>query len=612
MRRAVAIVTLAAAACRSAPPTTPATPTTRVRSNMLRSDYAGSASCQGCHQAIYASWSRSPMRNMTRTPETAAIRAPFDGRTFTFMGDSARLETRDGQRVMTLKSAQFGDHAYRITRVIGGHHREDFAGVELSPSPGPYPPGAELLLPVSWVYDSASPRLKGYSVMVGERGGLRAGGVWSETCVFCHNTIPYFDDTWGALHGRGAPGYQGEVVDRLLPADRRFRFAVTDEAALRAAVDEETRFVGVTTSTGDARDALAHGMRALRARFGSQHFVELGIGCEACHGGSREHALNPRALPDFAPRAPFLEARAPDGWGEVTRAQWINRTCARCHQVLFSRYPWTWEGGTRRGADAGGSSITSGEARDYLLGGCARQMSCSTCHDPHGEDRPEALAALVGPKGNALCARCHGQYAAPEALRAHAHHDPAGAGGACLSCHMPRKNLGLGYGLTRYHRIGSPTDAARVERDRPLECALCHADKSVGALVERMESWWGKRYDRGALRALYGDLGALPLEATLARGKPHEQGTAVALLGERRAPGDAPALARQLVNPIPLVRHWAERALAASRGAPCALDLGRPTAEIRAAAERCVPGAFTGAEAATAPPSRVATEPDED
>jgi hypothetical protein len=179
---------------------------------------------------------------------------------------------------------------------------------------------------------------------------------------------------------------------------------------------------------------------------------------------------------------------------------------------------------------------------------------------------------------------------------------------------MPRKNMGLGYALTRYHRIGSPTDAARVERDRPLECALCHVDKSVGALVGQMEAWWGHRYDRGALRELYGDLGALPLEATLARGKPHEQGTAVAVLGEHHVAADAPAIARQLTNAVPLVRHWAARALEAARGAPCDVDLNRPTAEIRAAAERCVPGAFPGATAPTsgAAGPRGASEPDED
>src|SRR6185436_351566 len=120
------------------------------------------------------------------------------------------------------------------------------------------------------------------------------------------------------------------------------------------------------------------------------------------------------------------------------------------------------------------------------------------------------------------------------ALRAHAHHDPSGAGGACIGCHMPKKNMGLGYALTRYHRIGSPTDRARVEGDRPLECALCHVDKSVGELVGAMERFWGKRYDRAALTALYGDLGGSALLSTVVRGKAHEQATAMHVLGEHR------------------------------------------------------------------------------
>ncbi len=357
--------------------------------------------------------------------------------------------------------------------------------------------------------------------------------------------------------------------------------------------------VGGTPASGAGpRAALERGIHELRARFAARHFVEVGIGCEACHGGSRAHADDPRVLPDFAPRSPFLEAR-PElarADGEVTRAERINRACARCHQVLFSRYPFTWEGGERRGDSAGGSSITSGEGRDFLLGGCARQMSCVTCHDPHGADRRADLDRLATPAGNGVCVRCHGQYAAPAALATHAHHDPNGAGASCVGCHMPRKNMGLGYALTRYHRIGLPDDPVRVERDRPIECALCHADKTVGELVSTMEGWWGQRYDRAALVALYGSLDARPLEATLERGKAHEQAVALATLGAAHAaPGPGrpgagtpratsaalvSAVARQLINPFPLVRYYARGALAALGDAGCAVDLDRPTPRL--------------------------------
>jgi predicted CXXCH cytochrome family protein len=575
-----------------------------VHSNIVRGDYAGSARCASCHREIHAAWERSPMHQMTRVPETAEIRAPFDGQVFHFKDDTARLAVENGARVVHLASATYGDHTYRVTRVIGGRTREDFAGVEGAGEP-------ELILPLSYFFETRSFRLKGYSVMVGERPGLRAGGVWTETCVFCHNTIPFFDGVWGALYGRGAPGYQGEVVDRVLPRERRWGFEVADEGGLRGALADEVAAIGgkLPDDAGPGEEGrralLRAGMHEMRARFGAANFVELGVGCESCHGGSREHADDPRRLPDFSPQSPFLRARQPDGWGEVTRAEWINRTCARCHQVLFSRYPFTWEGGQRRGGGVpGGSHITSGEARDFLLGGCARKMSCVTCHDPHGADRPDALARLGGVEGNAVCTRCHGELAPPPALAAHAHHDPTGAGASCLGCHMPRKNMGLAYALTRYHRIGSPTERARVEGDRPLECALCHADKTVGELVGDMERWWGKRYDRAALRDLYGDLGAKPLVATLARGKAHEQATAVAVLGEARSAEALPAAARLLASPFPLVRYYARKAVGAIRGSPCDVDVERPLVEIQAAARRCVPELGDAPAAAPRAPAR--------
>jgi predicted CXXCH cytochrome family protein len=242
-------------------------------------------------------------------------------------------------------------------------------------------------------------------------------------------------------------------------------------------------------------------------------------------------------------------------------------------------------------------------------------MSCVTCHDPHREDSRAELARLATPAGNHVCLGCHLQFASPAALAAHAHHDPSGAGGSCVACHMPRKNMGLGYALTRYHRIGRPDDPARVERDRPLECALCHADKTVGDLVATMERWWGRRYDRAALTALYGGLDARPLEATLARGKAHEQAVALAVLGESRVTAAVPGVARQLTNPYPLVRYYAQKALAALRGqagqSACAVDLDRPTEEIASAVRSCVPDAIP-AEVPAAGGNRERDAPDED
>jgi len=570
-------------------------------SNILRADYAGSESCAPCHPAIHAAWQRSPMHNMTRLPHGALVHAPFDGAEYRYKDDRARFERLGAERYLEVRSAGFGDHRYRITKVIGGRYREDFAGVEVTG--GASPGGREEILPVSYRVESHAFRVKGYSVMVGERPGLRAGGVWSQTCVLCHNTAPLFESLWGALYGAGAPAYQGVVVDRLLPVDRRLALAVTDPPALATALREDiTRLTGSTPGGEDPHRLLAEAARTLRERLGPEGLVEIGIGCESCHGGSRAHVGRNDLLPSFAPRAPFLEVRPPPGQPPPTRAEWINRACARCHQVLFTRYPYTWEGGLRR-HDPGGSHITSGEARDFLLGGCARQMACTTCHDPHGADDPGRLQALATPAGNRVCVGCHDRYATAEAVRAHAHHDPAGAGGSCVACHLPRKNLGLGYELTRYHRIGAPTDQARVEGDRPLECALCHPAARVGELVASMERWWGKRYDRRKLLALYGDLGAPVLAATAARGRPHEQATALAVMGDARLPGATPALAAALAHPYPLVRYYARRALEKVRGAPVPVDLEQDAADIRVAVARWLDPTATPLAAPRPPPN---------
>jgi predicted CXXCH cytochrome family protein len=560
------------------------------------------------------------MHRMTRDPREAEVRAPFDGTRFTFHDAAVVLEQRQGERFMRIEPGGGGAAAtYRVTRVIGGRTREDFAGVEVGRSPqgpaahadvgrspqgpaahadvgrspqgpaahpdvgrSPQGPAArpdvlrspqgpevqdgrqEVVLPVSFVYATRSLRYKGYSVMVHERATLRPGPVWARTCIFCHNTVPEVDRLLGAIAGPRARAYQGEQVDRWLPPARRARVRVTDaDVFALAARDEVARLGGTLASDADPRSVARGAIDVVRSGFDGGSLVEEGIGCEACHGGSVEHVRNPRVRPSLVPTAPWLDVTYPQG----APADAVNRVCARCHQVLFSRYPYTWEGG-RRDANAGGSHINSGEARDFLLGGCSTQLACSVCHNPHGGDTPAAMNALETPAGNKKCTPCHTELADPERLRSHAHHDPTGAGGACIACHMARKNMGLDGRLTPYHRIGSPTDSSRVLGDRPLECALCHADATVRSLADRMEAWWSVRYPRQRLEELYGSLDANVLRATLERGHPHEQAVAIAALARVGARDAVPLIEKQLTNEYPLVREWAARALG---------DLGVPT-----------------------------------
>jgi hypothetical protein len=64
-------------------------------------------------------------------------------------------------------------------------------------------------LPVTYYFQTQGYRPKGYSVMTHERPGLHAGGVWNQTCIFCHNTVPWLDTVLGALAGNSPPAFQG-------------------------------------------------------------------------------------------------------------------------------------------------------------------------------------------------------------------------------------------------------------------------------------------------------------------------------------------------------------------------------------------------------------------
>jgi len=513
------------------------------------------------------------MHRMTRDLSQTEVSAPFDGRSMRLGADLATLEEQDGRRFIGLSQAG-ARSLFRVTKVIGGRYREDFVGEEVAlQEPLGRALGEQQVLPLSFLKFDGTLRYKGYSVMVPERSGLEAGLVWQRACVLCHNTAPQFVALYDELYGANAPAYQGSASNEL-PPHKAFKYVIDDPAGLRAALEAELHGLGAQGRLpAHPQHALEIAISNTRERFTEKALLELGVGCESCHGGSRAHAQAPQQVQaSFGVESPFMHVETAAG-GALTPAQNINRGCAKCHTVLFSQYPFTWEGGERR-QNPGGSTTNSGEARDFMLGGCASALSCASCHDPHGEDSKARLAELGSTAGNRVCTKCHEELAAPSALQQHSHHAPEGEGGVCMNCHMPKKNMGLAYEFTRYHRIGSPNDPQRVEGDRPLECSLCHAERSVDQIVSTMEKWWGKRYDRARLRRLYGaDLRGNPIRLTLLGGKPHERALAADIAVRRDLPATTEAIVALLNDPYPLVRYFAHHSLEQRFGTPIPLDM---------------------------------------
>jgi predicted CXXCH cytochrome family protein len=215
--------------------------------------------------------------------------------------------------------------------------------------------------------------------------------------------------------------------------------------------------------------------------------AELGIACEACHGPGAVHAranadpsrryalhLAPRADPTIVNPARLPPARAAD-------------ICGRCHGQRITgdvgpflahgdpfvagddlgRYSAPLRRDTALHGDAaafsarfwpdGTARLTAYEYQGLLQSACARKgaLTCTSCHGMHeGDPRGQIRARFPG-KGNQMCTQCHAPLAAPAALARHARHDPAGEGGSCVACHMPRIVYGV-LDIHRSHRIEVP------------------------------------------------------------------------------------------------------------------------------------------------------------
>src|SRR5205814_5084003 len=100
--------------------------------------------------------------------------------------------------------------------------------------------------------------------------------------------------------------------------------------------------------------------------------------------------------------------------------------------------------------------------------------------------------------------------------------------------------------------------------------------------------------------------------ATLARGKPHEQATAIAVLGDSHVASATPALAAALFHPYPLVRYHARRALEKVTGAPVPINLEQDAADIQAAVAHWLHPDAPPPPRLASPRAPAATEPDED
>ena len=317
----------------------------------------------------------------------------------------------------------------------------------------------------------------------------------------------------------------------------------------------------------------------------------------ACPRSARATVVRPRRRRGSTSRCPARRPRRS-----------ANRACARCHQVLFSRYPFTWEGG-RRDAIAGGSHINSGEARDFLLGGCSRRDGVHRLPRPPRRRRRRHAAS---PRD------------AGEQRRLHRMPPDAGAARGAPRPRAPRPGRRR-WVLRRLPHAAQEHGARRDAHALPPHRVADRRGARPRRPPPRMRAL-PRRSQRSVARRHDGSLVARPLPAAAPRGAlrlprrqrhpcdPRARQAARAGGGDRDSsarparPTRRRAIARELLDEYPLVREWAKRSLAAIRGR-CDVDLSASDDAIARGAGAC---AGTAAEPRPPPAARPSAPREED
>jgi predicted CXXCH cytochrome family protein len=205
---------------------------------------------------------------------------------------------------------------------------------------------------------------------------------------------------------------------------------------------------------------------------------EQAIGCERCHGPGSLHADRHRGR----------HLAEKDDWtivnpGKLARAA-LESVCAVCHlngvatTYLRGRHVTDYRPGMPLSDyrvdyrfDSGSEQMTVvGHVEQLRRSACYQKsadLTCLTCHDPHGAEKPKDATAFYRQK----CLSCHSTEACGLGQAERRKKD---ATDNCMACHMPRGATDIPHVAFTHHRIGrhtspSSTAEARVPELVPIE-----------------------------------------------------------------------------------------------------------------------------------------------
>lgn len=455
---AAAVVGLVAWLVRTSGSPGPALPPPRESSGegVPRADFVGANQCASCHRAEFAAWQASTHGRAGGVPTPDRVIGRFDGTPIRFANATVIPRVRRGGYEFEVRPRGDSVQLLRVDGVIGAGriHGGGTQGYVTDRGDGSW-----RFLPFEW---------------------SRQSGAW-----FC-NTSSRSGRGWAVI----TPAMRLEECGdwppvRVLGDHPRFANCQSCHAS-QAVVALDTMVQGYVT-----------------------RFTSLAINCESCHGPGERHVR--------LARSGLLGAGTDIGFDALATLDTDASVgvCLQCHAVKDRLRPGFVSGERLaryysvllpmlgdRPLHPDGRTRTFAYQEGHLYSDCyvSGGMTCTSCHDPHGQGYRSVTGAPLRDRfDERQCTSCHLSKQANPA--SHTKH-PEGTV-TCVSCHMPARQqpetmpraAGSAPRIVPYARFDHTIGVPRPEVDASLgmasACATCHRDLSVAEQAASMRRWWG-------------------------------------------------------------------------------------------------------------------------
>jgi len=408
-------------------------------------NYAGSASCKGCHGEVFASWEQTGMAQMFRPYQPQNVFGDFtDQNQFPLSGGSAqaRMGVEEGRHYFEFRDERGGWRRYDVDYTIGSKWQQAYATR--------LPDGAIHVFPIQ--YSRIHLKWVNFWKVIDPPGTertdlsafheLTSATNYQVNCAMCHTS------------------QLSTNKERRRPTDFIYHESgINCEMCHGPSGDHVvTRQAGTPELTPADEPPIRFG------KIGHLQYVSI---CAQCHMQS--------TVVDFGEK------------GEVNysgdSASFFREIASRPYPE-FSRKAFYGDGRFRESTFI---------VESFLRSACFRkgEAHCGHCHDPHPADaasNPKSLKFRDEP--DHMCLQCHKSYGGD--LKAHTRHEPESEASRCTSCHMPKIMHSLLF-QAGTHRIDDIPDAEMTmrfgQKESPNACLQCHQEKDATWAREQLAAW---------------------------------------------------------------------------------------------------------------------------